>query len=173
MESWKEEIKGLEQLYEEKLRLRKPAEYWNQAVKRYKWQGIITFTLLFGMILCGLWYLSDFFSHWLRGGETPIGLETLQGVVLFGSIIAVYGFFIRMLSRLAFSSFHLMRDAEEREQLTYLYLSLSESNPSDMESRDIILKALFSRSQTGLLQNESRPSMPAMPTDLMQMQKLE
>lgn len=160
LDSWKETIKDLEQLYEEKLRLRKPAEYWNKAAKKYKGQGAFMFILLFTMILLGLWYLSDFFSSWLQGEKIPIGLETLQGVVLFGSIITIYGFFIRVLSRLTFSAFHLMRDAEEREQLTYLYLSLSESEPSEKESREIILQSLFSRSQTGLLQNENGPSMP-------------
>ena len=75
--------------------------------------------------------------------------------------MAVYAFLVRILSRLALSSFHLMRDAKEREQLTYLYLSLSETDPSEKESRDIVLRSLFSRSQTGLLTNESGPSIPA------------
>ena len=47
LKSWKETIKDLEQLYEEKLRLRKPAEYWNKAAKKYKGQGTFMFILLF------------------------------------------------------------------------------------------------------------------------------
>ena len=53
-----------------------------------------------------------------------------------------------------------MRDAEEREQLTYLYLSLNNEKKIDEKSRDIILQALFSRSETGLLTGDSAPAMP-------------
>ena len=48
---------------------------------------------------------------------------------------------------------------EEREQLTYLNLSFSESGPSEQESREVILQSLFSRSQMGFLQNENGLSM--------------
>ena len=53
-----------------------------------------------------------------------------------------------------------MRDAEEREQVTYLYLSLSEETNVDEEARSIVLQALFSRSETGLLNQEHGPAMP-------------
>ena len=64
-----------------------------------------------------------------------------------------------------FSSFHLMRDAEEREQLTYLYLSLiheSKENNSTVtdESKDMILQTLFSRTETGLLNQAQGPQIP-------------
>lgn len=67
-----------------------------------------------------------------------------------------------MLSRLAFSSFHLQRDAEERQQLTYVYLALSNETHADEESGKIILQALFSRAETGLLASESEPTMPGL-----------
>ena len=72
----------------------------------------------------------------------------------------MFDFLLRVLSRLSFISFHLMRDAEEREQLTYLYLSLTNEAEIDKESRDIVLQALFSRSETGLLAQEHGPTMP-------------
>ncbi len=55
-----------------------------------------------------------------------------------------------------------MRDAEEREQLTYLYLSLNQNSQLDSSSRDIVLQALFSRTDTGLLAGDSSPSMPGL-----------
>jgi hypothetical protein len=64
------------------------------------------------------------------------------------------------LSKLTFSSFHLMRDSEEREQLTYLYLSLNNEGQIDGTSRELVLQALFSHSETGLLNGESGPTMP-------------
>jgi hypothetical protein len=53
-----------------------------------------------------------------------------------------------------------MRDSEEREQLTYLYLSLKNQSAVDDNSKDIILQALFSRTETGLLAQEHGPTMP-------------
>ncbi len=87
-------------------------------------------------------------------------MSTIQGAILFGSFAATYAYLLKVISRLAFSSFHLMRDAEEREQLTYLYLSLTNESVIDKDSRDIILQALFSRSETGLLAQEHGPTMP-------------
>lgn len=59
-----------------------------------------------------------------------------------------------------FSNYHLARDAEEREKLTYLYLSMLEKGAIDKEERKIILQSLFSRSDTGLLKEDSSPTMP-------------
>lgn len=48
----------------------------------------------------------------------------------------------------------------KREQLTYLYLSLTNESVIDEKSREIVLQALFSRTETGLLNNEHGPTMP-------------
>lgn len=161
MKSWKQEKRDLDDLYAEILRWREPAKHWKNAAEEHKCQGLIAISVLFLMIVAGLSLLGFLIYSWLQGQKIGVDLDTLHGVVFFGSIMAVYGFFIRVLSRLTFSSFHLMRDAKEREQLTYLYLSLSETDPSERKSRDIVLRSLFSRSQTGLLANESGPSIPA------------
>ena len=146
--------------YTNQLRWAKPANRWNETAKKRKRQGNGWMVLLVLWAILGLGVLGYLFDEWLRGVKFDIGLDSMQGAVIFAAIMLIYAFVIRGLSRLAFSSFHLMRDAEEREQLTYLYLSLSEDNPSEKESRDIILQALFSRSQTGLLVDEHGPTMP-------------
>ena len=157
----KAKIQELEDIYQEKLRMAKPAEYWNNAAKKFRLEGIICAVFLVVSLVLGAVYLSNFFTDWLTGQELQVQLNTVQGIVIFGTLLAVYGILIRVLSRLAFSAFHLMRDAEEREQLTYLYLSLINEKKIDEKSRDIILQALFSRSETGLLTGESAPTMPS------------
>ena len=156
----KAKIQELENLYQAKLRLQKPAEYWKKAAKKFRLEGIICAVLLVIFLILGAGYLSNFFTDWLTGQELQVKLNTVQGIVIFGTLLAVYAFLIRVLSRLAFSAFHLMRDAEEREQLTYFYLSLINEKKIHEESRDIILQALFSRSETGLLTKEAAPTMP-------------
>lgn len=160
LEAWQQRIDELEQTFKEKLRLEKPAEYWKASASKLRSQGILFTTMLLLTVAIGVYGLADFFKIWLLKGEQSINLGSVQGIVLFGSIAAVYAFIIKVLARLTFSSFHLMRDAEEREQLTYLYLSLAEGSDVDKESREIVLQALFSRSETGLLTQEHGPAMP-------------
>lgn len=160
LEVWQQRIDELEQTFKEKLRLEKPAEYWKTSASKLRNQGVLFTTILLFVVAIGVYGLADFFKIWLLKGEQPINLASVQGIVLFGSIAAVYAFIIKVLARLTFSSFHLMRDAEEREQLTYLYLSLTEGSDVDKESREIVLQALFSRSETGLLSQEQGPAMP-------------
>lgn len=157
---WKQAITDLEKTYEEKLKLKKPAEYWSKAARKYGIQGGLWTLGIVALAVVGLVYFREFFIAWLQGKEIAVQLNSLQGVILFGSIGTVYAFLVRVFSRLAFSSFHLMRDAEEREQLTYLYLSLTNESEMDKQSRDIVLQALFSRSETGLLAHEHGPTMP-------------
>jgi hypothetical protein len=118
------------------------------------------------VVSIGIISISDLFKLWLIGSPTAINLASIQGAVIFTSLAAVYAYCLRILSRLTFSSFHLMRDAEEREQLTYLYLSLTNESVIDEKSREIVLQALFSRTETGLLNNEHGPTMPG--TDFLQ-----
>ncbi len=150
----------LENTYQEKLRLEKPATYWKRSARKYGIQGGLWSLALLASLLLGVYYFSEFFTDWLKGKEIDVELSTMQGVILFGSVVAIYAFMVKILSRLTFSSFHLMRDAEEREQLTYLYLALNNDQNIDEKSRDIVLQALFSRTDTGLLTAESGPTMP-------------
>ncbi len=160
LRDWSTSIEDLERTYEEKLKLSKPAEYWSKAADKYGRQGTLWSLSIIALVVVGLIYFRDFFLTWLSGTPVELGLNSLQGIILFGSIIGIYAYLMRILSRLAFSAFHLMRDAEEREQLTYLYLSLTNESAVDEKSREIVLQALFSRTETGLIQQESGPTMP-------------
>lgn len=161
MDEWQQRMEHLEQTYQEKLRLEKPATYWNQKSKSYFKQGV-TWSVLLGITLAlGLVGFGIFFHVWLEGQKLGIQLNTLQGAVIFITIISIYALTLKTLSKLVFSSFHLQRDAEEREQLTHVYLALThEKDELDEDARNIILQALFSRADTGLLGGDSGPTMP-------------
>jgi len=171
LDDCKTRISDLEHTYQEKLRLEKPATYWKKSAKKYGVQGGLWSLALIASLIMGVYYFSDFFTTWLAGKETEVKLSTIQGIILFGSILAIYAFLVKALSRLTFSSFHLMRDSEEREQLTYLYLALNNDKSIDEKSRDIVLQALFSRSETGLLASETGPKMPGITELLKSSQK--
>lgn len=164
--AWTQRLETLEFTYQEKLRLEGPAKYWakkagEHEVRGYVWASILGAVLFFSIV--ALWVS---FNLWLSGDHKKINLNHVEGALIFVALLSTLAFTVRSLSKLAFSAFHLQRDAEEREQLTHLYLTLSKDTQVDDESRKIILQSLFSRSETGLISNESGPTMPGL-TDLL------
>lgn len=158
---WCEEIESLEKTYKEKLRLEPAASYWSKKADDYKKLGNRWAFILSGFVAVGLAIFGVLFYTWINAQTTTISIDSLQGVVLFITLLSVYAFAIKALSKLVFSSYHLQRDAEEREQLTYLYLSLThEKDDFDTDARSIVLQALFSRADTGLISGDSSPTMP-------------
>lgn len=158
--TYEKDINELEKTYEEKLRLAKPAEYWKKSAEKFEKHAHGWALCLISAIVLGLTLFSIFFITWFENKNLLLEINTVQGIVIFATILAAYAFLIKSLSRLTFSSFHLMRDSEEREQLTHLYLALINEKKIDETSRDIVLQSLFSRTETGLLTSESGPSMP-------------
>lgn len=147
--------------FREKLRFEGAASYWGDKVKAFRKQGYWWGGALFSSLVIGIGLFSKYFLAWLDGQPTGLGIQSIEGVVIFATVLSSFAFLIKSLSKLTFSAFHLQRDAEEREQLTHLYLSLRDSAHDDTESRKIILQALFSRSDTGLLAGDHSPTMPS------------
>lgn len=159
----KEKISDLEHTYEELLRLKKPAEYWNQRATKLNKEGWKSIYWLVGLVAfaCVTLYL----LLWL----TPDGMllsfikgqaSAIKWSIIYVTFISFLAYGIRALNKVAFSSFHLARDAEEREQLTYVYLSLIKDSAVDEKEKSLIMQSLFSRSETGLLKGDSGPAMP-------------
>lgn len=161
IETNKNKISELEKTYEEKLRLKKPSRYWNKKAKDYKCHGITYTVILVIILVLGILGFGYLLHQWVIAQSIGLELKTMQGAAIFISVLSIFAFLIKVFSRLAFSSFHLQRDAEEREQLTYLYLALThEMETVSDESRNIVLQALFSRAETGLLWKDAGPTMP-------------
>lgn len=158
---WSEKVENLESTYKENLRLEPAASYWKTKAEDYKKLGNRWAIILSAFVAAGLAIFGVLFYTWVNAQTTAISIDSLQGVVLFITLLSVYAFAIKALSKLVFSSYHLQRDAEEREQLTYLYLSLThEKDDFDTDARSIVLQALFSRADTGLISGDSSPTMP-------------
>lgn len=150
----------LENLYGEKLKLQAPAEYWKKVEEDYSkkgtwWMvasvGISLATI--GTLITLLANLPNLFSvntHWL---------DVFKNSAILTIITSIAAYVLRLFVKMAMSSFHLARDAKERNNLTYFYLSLIEKKAVSDKERAIILNSLFSRSDTGLLKGDSSPTM--------------
>lgn len=163
MDKSEQNIEDLEKTYQEKLRLEKPAIYWNKKADIYKKQGLFWSAILFVVLVFGIGLFGYYFLEWTKGASLALKFNSLQGAVIFMTMITIYAILIKSISKMVFSSFHLQRDSEEREQLTYVYLSLTnEDGAIDEDSRKIVLQALFSRADSGLLHKDSSPTMPGL-----------
>ena len=159
----KKKVSDLEHTYEELLRLKKPAEYWKKRATTLKSEGWKSIYWLLGLVVFAC--VSLYLLLWL----TPEGMllsfvkgnaQAIKWSIVYVTFISFLAYGIRALNKIAFSSFHLARDAEEKEQLTYVYLALIKESAVDEKDKNLILQSLFSRADTGLLKDDSGPTMP-------------
>lgn len=162
--SSEEQIKALENQYSELLKLQEPVKYWKDRAtelnaKANKMLGVviaITVVAVF-LIYALLWLTPEGMLNSIFNGDKT---AAIRWSIVFAIFISFIAFLIRAIMKYMFSNFHLARDAEEREKLTYLYVSLLNKGDFSEDERKIVLQALFSRSDTGLLKEDSSPTMP-------------
>ncbi|MEW7292112.1 DUF6161 domain-containing protein [Aquimarina sp. 2304DJ70-9] len=156
-------FKKLEELYKEKLKLEAPAIYWkNRATtlkaEGNKWLGWLIVVIILAVLALGgvLYLISD---GTLKDLFEKTG-SAVRWSIVFITFVSFLAYGIKTFSKLMFSSYHLYRDAQEREQLTYVYLALVKEKGVDPTERNLIMQALFSRADSGLLRDDSTPAMP-------------
>ena len=170
-EEWKkwyedkiETLARLEKTYETNLKLEKPARYWEIKSTKYFKQGNSAKTILIWVVILSSIFLSIvlftapdwIFQKVFKGNEVSI----VRWSIVFITLISLLVYAIRALTKYMFSSYHLARDAEERHTLTFFYLALLKDTEVNEEDRKMILQSLFSRTDTGLLKEDSSPTLP-------------
>ena len=96
------------------------------------------------------------YTSWFSSDKSA----AIRWSIVYVTLISFMAFCIRAVTKVMFSSFHLARDCEERHTLTYFYLSLLKDSKVDDKDRQLIMQSLFSRAETGLLKDDSSPTMP-------------
>jgi hypothetical protein len=156
-------FKELEIIYKEKLKLEAPAKYWNDRAVKLKKEGknwlkaLITSSVIAILSLGTVLYfisngtLKDLFSS---------SGSAIRWSIVFITFVSFLAYGIRIFAKLTFSSYHLVRDAEEREQLAYVFLALKKEKNIDPTEQHLIMQSLFSRADSGLLKDDSSPTMP-------------
>ena len=86
--------------------------------------------------------------------------SAIRWSLVFITFVSFLAFTIRTFAKLMFSAYHLVRDAEERQQLAFVYLALKQDKNIDDKERHLVLQSLFSRADTGLLKADAAPTMP-------------
>ena len=152
----------LEKLYDDKLKLSKPAEYWQQMSDSYEKKGkhwlvgsLIMAIATIAMLLCVIIFVPNLFDK----NSHLFDIVKNSAIITIIASIAIY--IMHLMVKMAMSSYHLARDAKEREQLVGFYLSLIKEKAVTDKERSLIINSLFSRSDTGLLKGDSAPTMTA------------
>ena len=166
-DSANKKISELEHLYTEKLKLSQPAKYWDDIEKDYKFKGTKWLLISCGLsilivagLICMILFVPKLFSeelHWI---------DNLKNSIILTIITSIAIYMLKLCVKMSMTSYHLSRDAKERSNLSYFYLALIENSAVSDNERGLILNALFSRSDTGLLKGDSSPSMPSNISDL-------
>ena len=158
-------FKDLQSLYSEKLKLEAPAKYWRDRAKKLKGEGdrwmysLITCTILAILALGAvLYFISD---GTLKELFEKTG-SAIRWSIVFLTFISFLAYAIRTFAKLMFSAYHLVRDAEEREQLAYVYLALKKEQSIDDTERHLIMQSIFSRADSGLLKDDAAPTMQSL-----------
>lgn len=154
----------LEQAYREHMKFKAPAEYWKERASFLNIEGkkfmnwLILLTSMGVIMLFSLLWLTP--EDMLENIFSKNPARAIRWSIIFITLISLLFVGIQALKKAMFSSFHLARDAEEREKLTVFYLSLIKDSTITQEDRSLVLQALFSRADTGMLKDESSPTMP-------------
>ncbi len=163
-ENSKNNITEVEEVYQKKLMLEAPAKYWQKKSTKYHNDAknirliVIWILLLTSIFLASLLIVSpDWIFDKVFGKDTA---TIIRWSVVFLVLVSLVAYVIKSLTKVMFSSYHLARDAEERHALTFFYLALLRDTEMKPEASQLILQSLFSRSDTGLLKDDSGPTMP-------------
>lgn len=160
------EFKKLHDAYSDDMKLKGPVKYWNDRAKTYKDNGrnwmygfigsvVLSTGILLTILICDF----PFLKLNILTGEPG----SIKATILLATIVSIMIYLVRLTSKMTFSSFHMQRDAEEKEQLTLVYLALIKEGASISDNdRQTILQALFARVETGLLHHDSSPTMPGL-----------
>lgn len=157
-------VEDLEKLYLEKLKLEAPARYWKIKSDKYYKEGkesrkiLIAVISVTGVFLSIILLVSPswIFANIFQENATAV----IRWSLIFIALLSLVAYTVKSISKVMFSSYHLARDAEERHTLTYFYLALLKDSAAKEEDKNLILQSLFSRVDTGLLKDDSGPTMP-------------
>ncbi len=158
-----ERVRDLESLYSSKLMLEKPADYWNLRARELNEEAKNWLKYLMGSITISVILLVVILSMISNGTLSELFSKTGSAIrwsIVFITLISFLAYSVKIFSRLSFSAYHLARDAEEKKQLVYVFLALKKENAIENEERVLVLQSIFSRAESGLLKDDSSPTMP-------------
>jgi uncharacterized protein YukE len=157
------EADEMKELFRDGLRFAGPVKHWRRRALKMKKDGAFWIKWLTGssaLVALSLFLLLIFIPEGMTRSLFAGDPVAIKWAILYVTFISFMVYAVRTFAKLTFSSYHLARDAEEREQLTHVYLALKKEGSVEEKDRVLILQSLFSRAETGLLKDDSSPTLP-------------
>jgi hypothetical protein len=161
----RQKLQNLEDAYSKKLQLEGPAQHWKNLSRFYLgwgWGLLVLSLVLGGVAIGGLFWLLVQADAIVIFNENKLSLSTIRASLILIAATSMAGYLLHLFTKLAISCFHLSRDYRERFQLTNVFLAFLRDGDvkCDDQVKQIVMQALFSRSDTGLLKGEHSFKMP-------------
>lgn len=164
-DTWKtdqqEEIHRLEQRYRENLALEEPKRVWDAAAKDYAaktryWAIATVVLILVSLLVSGISIAS------MNAWKLP-ELPWLSPSFIVIALITFLVYVIRVFIKVTLSNSHLAAAYRQKAMMTYFYLALMEKeNAVKDPERTLVLNALFSPVDTGLVKSGESVSLDAL-----------
>lgn len=152
-----QEIENIETVYNQKLSLMAPVQYWADKEKRHKDSSYIWgwVAIIIGGIIAGVASVSIYkILIKLGPNETPQSWQL--GVLGVGAFFAAW--LIRVLVRLFLSHLHLATDAAERKIMIETFLAMSrQGSEFTSEDKKLITQHIFRSVSDGLVKDDAAP----------------
>lgn len=154
-------IENLENLYNKKLKVEKPAKFMEEKSKKYLWSSIRWAFATIALTIALIYILGLVVSPKINVGEKIIEISLFnkqipvyESIILL-SIVCLIIYLLRIFVKLTISSKHLSEEYKQKYILTYFYLSLISDGKIEPSLSNAILSSLFTKADTGLIKNES------------------
>lgn len=157
MEAWKDskekKINDLEETYKNKLKLEAPEQLWRDRAEEHQksatyWSKRLILASV-ALIIASAWFIIVLHNYSLGNlKEAPF----ISRSFILVSVISFFIYVVRVLIKIVLSNHHLATEYRQKAALTRFYQSLTYAGTDiDKDERLIIMNALFSRVDTGLV----------------------
>ncbi len=153
-ETYRQRLEDLEAVYEKKLSLEAPVQYWNRKkVLHIRAASIFGFFFLVGLGGLGWWLARE--AHLLLAPDA--GVPPVWKIVRSSLFVFLGVWLLHLLAKLTLSMVHLVADAGERKTMTMTYLALLREGAVVDAEREIVLRSLFRPTTTGIFKDAGGP----------------
>lgn len=159
-------VNSLEEIHRQKVALSEPVKHWEtQAKKRllsfWLWLSA-TIMICVGLISFVINLLSTMLYQ-IENIHNVVEVTPLYSITqyfIFVAIITFLVYIIRIFVKITMAEKHIYTEFSQKAAFTFFYLSLlkEENNAITKEERPIVISALFSKIDTGLIKNGAKSS---------------
>lgn len=154
MKVYEESFEKISKAQQDFINYEEPTKLWEKrSTKNLYWfMGLSFMTLVVSIVL--LWLLADTILPYYMNLDYSKDSNLIKVTASLAAIFSVLLFFMMNLFKITFTFFNLYQDANERATLAKTFYSLSKDENLKDEERKIIIQALFSRTESGLLKHQ-------------------